>query len=72
VALAGRSVAELRSPFAVATFGGLLSATVLRLTVIPVPYGLVEEARLRVRMRIFTAGGDARKAGVGPVAVSGD
>jgi hypothetical protein len=61
-------------PFAlaVATFGGLLIATVLRLIVIPVLYELVEAGRARVRERIFTAGGDARNAGTEPVAVPGD
>jgi HAE1 family hydrophobic/amphiphilic exporter-1 len=41
--------AELRQPLAVAIFGGLLTATVLTLVVIPVAYSLVEGARGKVR-----------------------
>ncbi len=41
--------AELRQPLAVAIFGGLFTATLLTLVVIPVAYELVEEARQRLR-----------------------
>jgi hydrophobic/amphiphilic exporter-1 (mainly G- bacteria), HAE1 family len=72
MALAGGRGAELRAPLAVAIFGGLLSATALTLIVIPVLYELVEEARARVRERIFKAGGNAGGASTEPVAVPGD
>jgi HAE1 family hydrophobic/amphiphilic exporter-1 len=41
--------AELQAPLAVAVFGGLLSATLLTLVVIPVVYTLLEDARERLR-----------------------
>jgi len=40
--------AELQQPLAVVIFGGLLSATLLTLIVIPVAYSLVEEARTKL------------------------
>ncbi|GIW50989.1 MAG: multidrug ABC transporter [Gemmatimonadales bacterium] len=47
--------AELRQPLAVAIFGGLFTATVLTLVVIPVAYSLVEEARSKLRARFRRA-----------------
>jgi len=40
--------AELQQPLAVVIFGGLLSATLLTLIVIPVAYSLVEDARAKL------------------------
>jgi hydrophobic/amphiphilic exporter-1 (mainly G- bacteria), HAE1 family len=47
MALLGGRGAELRTPLAVSIFGGLLSATVLTLIVLPAVYELVEEWRER-------------------------
>jgi hydrophobic/amphiphilic exporter-1 (mainly G- bacteria), HAE1 family len=41
--------AELQAPLAIAVIGGLVSATVLTLVVIPVSYDLLEEASERIR-----------------------
>ncbi len=72
MALAGGRGAELRSPLAVAIFGGLLSATALTLIVIPVLYELVEEARVWVRERIFGSSGDTRALAAESSPVPGD
>ncbi len=40
--------ADLRAPLAIAVIGGLLTATVLTLIVVPVAYDLVETARVRM------------------------
>ncbi len=42
---------QLQAPMAVAVLGGLVSATVLTLIVIPVAYSVIEELRERVAMR---------------------
>ena len=41
--------ADLRQPLAITVFGGLVSATLLTLIVIPVVYDLIEDARARLR-----------------------
>jgi HAE1 family hydrophobic/amphiphilic exporter-1 len=41
--------ADLRAPLAIAVIGGLLSATVLTLVVVPVAYDLLDEFRLKIR-----------------------
>jgi HAE1 family hydrophobic/amphiphilic exporter-1 len=48
MAVVGGRGAELRAPLAIAIFGGLLSATLLTLIVLPVVYEAVEEGRARV------------------------
>jgi hydrophobic/amphiphilic exporter-1 (mainly G- bacteria), HAE1 family len=48
--------ADLRAPLAVTVFGGLLSATLLTLIVVPVAYSLVAEGGQRIR-RIWTRAG---------------
>ncbi len=53
---------DLRAPLAIAVIGGLLSATVLTLIVVPVAYDLIEEARVRMRsvagLEVASAGRD--------------
>jgi HAE1 family hydrophobic/amphiphilic exporter-1 len=41
--------ADLRAPLALAVIGGLISATVLTLIVVPVAYDLFEDWRVRLR-----------------------
>ncbi len=40
---------DLRAPLAIAVIGGLISATVLTLIVVPVAYDLIDEARMKFR-----------------------
>lgn len=47
---------QLQAPMAVAVLGGLVSATVLTLIVIPVAYSVIEELRERITARRGTSG----------------
>ena len=55
MALGLGSGGELQAPLAIALFGGLFTATILTLIVIPVAYDLIEELRERIRGEKRTA-----------------
>lgn len=71
MAVLGGRGSELRAPLAVAIFGGLFSATLLTLIVLPVIYEVVEEARGRA-MAVFRSAGAARPDPAAPASVPGD
>jgi hypothetical protein len=57
--------ADLRAPLAIAVIGGLLTATVLTLIVVPVAYDLVETSRVRM-LSVGRRGTGRRGPGPGP------
>ena len=68
---------DLRAPLAVAVIGGLISATLLTLIVVPVAYDLIESARVKLRslagLEVASAhAGVAHDAGTAPGSVGGD
>jgi HAE1 family hydrophobic/amphiphilic exporter-1 len=68
--------ADLRAPLAIAVIGGLISATLLTLIVVPVVYSLLVEPRVSVAPRSDSSPGDRRDRspapgrGLGPAAGS--